>query len=113
MNKNELDEIAEEIVDMILSSKKLSTHPSLESRQNFAGEVEKLKKRVDGMEKQLQKYIDSFKIAAVEAERHITENFEEQEKEREKTLMMLIEQIENLKAEMRNVKFRLAEIKKH
>ncbi len=112
MDKNELDETAEEIVNMIVSSKKLSEKSSSEEKIS-TNELDELKRRVDNLEKLLQKYIDSFKIVAVEVERQITEKHEEQMKDNERTLMLLIEQIENLKAEIRAVKLFRDRAEKH
>ena len=57
----------------------------------------KLKERIDALENRVEKYINNFKLAAVEAERLITEKTETLDEENQKRILHLQEQIEDLR----------------
>lgn len=100
-----IEEIAEEVADLIVDSKKLSDvlktskEKDVIQKRNLS-EVTKMKERIRLLENRVEKYIKSFKIVAVEVERMITERTEEMNKENEQQIMHLQGQIEDLRTIM-------------
>jgi len=98
------DELVDEIVDEILNSreqsngmpaKKMPTGEILQ-RHNL-GEMVKLKSRVFALENRLEKYINSFKITAVEVEREISERNKNLDEDNEQQILSLQGQLANLR----------------
>ena len=74
-------------------------------------EIIKLKNRIANLEDRLEKYINSFKIVAVEVERELTEKWEELNKENEKQNIELRGQIEDLRGALIRLSNELKNIK--
>ena len=117
LKEKEIDEMADEIVELILSSvaavdsKKLerikrggreatkSTKTGTMGRKTLM-EILRLKNRINALENRMEKYIKNFKIASIEANRLISEKAEEARDENEQMLFDLQGQIEDLRAAM-------------
>jgi len=95
------DELIDKIVDEIVTSievdkrEKFYVDESVQKR-NFA-EMAKFKERIVALENRVEKYVNNFKLAAVEAERLVTEKTETLNEENQKRILHLQEQIEDLR----------------
>jgi hypothetical protein len=107
--ENELDALADEIVDLVANSKKLtdilkvSQENEIIQKKNLS-EMVILKNKITDLEYRLNKLIKSFRIDIVEAERLITEKYEDIRKENEKQINNLQDQIEEIKAVLSKMK---------
>jgi DNA repair exonuclease SbcCD ATPase subunit len=85
--ESELDTLADEIVELVDNSKKLTdilkvTQENEIIQKKNLSEIATLKNRITNLENRLNELIKSFRIDIVEAERLITEKYEDINKER-------------------------------
>ncbi len=100
-------ELVDEIVDEILKSKDITDG----GNPSGPKEIVKLQNRIANLENRLEKYINSFRTVAVEAERNLTEKWEDLIRENERQTIKLQGEIEDLRTalirlsnEMKNIK---------
>jgi len=111
-----VDEIADEVVELISNSEKLSDMLRMAGesgaiQKRNLSEINSLKERVAAMENRIEKYIGSFKITATEIEREMTEKFEMLDNETELKIMRLQEQIEAIRSMVNKLSNELKKIK--
>lgn len=100
-----LDELADEVVELVANSKKMrdilrtAQETEVIQKRNL-GEITTLKNRITNLENRLDKLIKSFKINTVEAERLVSEKYEELNHMNEQTIMNLQGQMEDLRSAM-------------
>jgi len=106
--KDVTEEIADEIVDLLLESSPSKKSDVIERK--LLGDIVKLEQRVFSLENRVEKFIKNFKISAVESERHISETSEELTKENEQNIMNLQAQMDELRATMIRLSSRIKKI---
>ena len=105
-----VDQLADEIVELLLSSKndlkkaegettgkKVS---SGEQESRIVNQVGKLEKRIEALENRVEKYIGSFKIVATESGRSITEKTETLKRDVDSDIVGLRGELDELRTAM-------------
>lgn len=95
-----IDEIVDEIVDVssLAGREKITLDDAIQKRN--LSEIVKLKERIAALENRVEKYINSFKLVAVEAERLTSEKTESLNEENLRQIAHLQGQIEDLRSAM-------------
>jgi hypothetical protein len=93
-----IDEIVDEIVSTITEREKIPYEDVIEKRN--LSEIVKLKERISALENRVEKYINSFKLVAIETERLISERIENLTEENLGQIAHLQTQIEDLRHAM-------------
>lgn len=112
-----VDEIADELVDILLSSKKFSkvsekAEKTETVQKKDSEELIRLRKRINSLKNILLGHISQFRIATVELERELSEKIEDLKRENEENNISMESQIGELRNKLRTLKNEVNKLKR-